>query len=192
MSSTKRKPPHLCEGDADRSTPYNTDIRPTKKGKRKHAPCGGGRRDPPATTRKPNYLTNIPTSEPHDRVPSPRNWRFALAWTGGPGKRSHFVRPSVCHVPFLGVTQNDRLLAEAHLASRTRRVASGVIRGRVWCYHFRTPVALNDGMSDRSRSGETVESADARSQLCIPWGYSRGRSVESVLPLQGELSRSGP
>jgi len=53
-------------------------------------------------------------------------------------------------------------------------------------------VTLDDGMSDRSCSGETIGTAHARSQLCVPRGYGRGGPVDPVLLLQGQLSPSGP
>ena len=47
-------------------------------------------------------------------------------------------------------------------------------------------------MSDRSRSGETIEPARARSQLRIPGGNSKGGLVEPILLFQGHLPRFGP
>ena len=92
-NSTKRKAPSLGEVDADRGTPYNTDAQPAKKGKRERAPSGGDRPDLPAVTRKPDLMSHFSTCGLDDRVPPSRGWRFAMAWTDEPGKRSHFVRP---------------------------------------------------------------------------------------------------
>ena len=128
-SSTKRKPPKLGEGDADRDTPYNADARPTKKGKEEHTPSGGCRRDLPTSTRKPDSMTNLSTYELHDRVPPPRNWRFRLAWPDEPGKRGRFVSPPTFRDRPWEVIQNHGRLVEVHSASGTVRTANGLIRG---------------------------------------------------------------